>query len=66
MIESAAMMESIQLAFLKIPFGGSKGGLKINLSNFSEGEIERLIKRMAIELTKYNFIGSKIDIVAPE
>lgn len=38
----------------------------MNLLNYSEGEIERLIKRMTIEMTKYNFIGSKIDVPAPE
>lgn len=65
-MENQALMKSIQHAFLKIPFGGSKGGIKVNLDNYSKNEIERLIKRMAIEMVKYNFIGSKIDVPAPE
>jgi len=29
-------MTTIQHSFLKIPFGGSRGGLKVNLNNYSE------------------------------
>ena len=49
-----------------IPFGGSKGGLKVNLKFYSESEIERIIKRMAIEMFKYKFIGPEIDVPGPE
>ena len=59
-------MTSIQHAYLKIPFGGSKGGLKMSLNNFSQKEIEKVIKRMAIELIKYKFLGSKIDVTSQE
>ena len=57
-------MTSIQHAYLKIPFGGSKGGLKMNINNFSRNEIEKAIKRMAVELIKYKFLGSKIDVAS--
>lgn len=57
-------MTSIQHAYLKIPFGGSKGGLKLNVNNFSENEIERIFKRFAIELIKYKFLSSKIDVAS--
>lgn len=55
-------MTTIQHSYLKIPFGGARGGLKVNIENLSENEIEKLFKRLTVELTKYNFIGSKIDV----
>lgn len=61
-----ALMATIQHAYLKIPFGGARGGLKINLNNYTESEIERIFKRLTIELAKYNFIGSKIDVISSE
>ncbi len=51
-------MTTIQHSYLKIPFGGARGGLKVNIENLSENEIEKLFKRLTVELTKYNFIGS--------
>lgn len=61
-----ALMTTIQHAYLKIPFGGARGGLKINSNNYSEQELEWIFKRLTIELAKYNFIGSKIDVISSE
>jgi len=65
-IEAGAMLKSIQLSLLEMPFGGSKGGIKIDVRNYSNMEIERIIRRFTVEMTKYNFIGPGIDVPAPE
>ncbi len=65
-IESLALLKCLQLALLEIPFGGAKGGLKIDIKNYSQAEIDRIIRRYTIEMSKYNFIGPGIDVPAPE
>lgn len=65
-LENGALEKSLQLAYMEIPFGGSKGGLKFNPKRFSKSEIERIIRRFTIELVKYKFIGSGVDVAAPE
>jgi len=65
-IEAGAMLKAIQLSLLEIPFGGSKGGIKIDARNYSRAEMERVLRRFTIEMVKYNFIGPGIDVPAPE
>lgn len=38
----------------------------MNINNFSQLEIEKAVKRMAVEMIKYNFMGSKIDVTSQE
>ena len=53
-------------AVLELPYGGAKGGLKINPKNYSKREIETLMRRFTIELAKKNFIGAAIDVPGPD
>ena len=41
-IKSLALWMTLKTALQKIPFGGAKGGIKINPNNFSETELERI------------------------
>jgi len=43
---------------MDLPYGGSKGGLRINKHDYSEREIETLIRNFTVELAKKNFIGA--------
>jgi len=65
-VEALAFLMSLKLAVVEVPYGGAKGGLKVDPSAYSQGEIERLIRRYTIELTKYNFIGPGIDVPGPD
>ncbi len=51
-------------AIANIPFGGAKGGIQFEPSNFSRREIERVTRRFAFSLG--NDIGPDYDIPAPD
>ena len=52
----------IIILFMKYVYlqGGSKGGIRINKSDYSPREIEALCRSFTIELAKKNFIGAQI------
>ena len=49
-----------------MPFGGSKGGLKINPHEWEEFEIEKITRRFAQELIKRDLISPSQNVPAPD
>jgi len=49
---------------MHLPFGGAKGGVRINSAEFSRSELQRLTRRYTMELV--NMIGPDKDIPAPD
>jgi glutamate dehydrogenase (NAD(P)+) len=59
-----AMWMTWKCALLKLPYGGAKGGVRCNPRELSIAEIERLTRRLTIELLPV--IGPEEDIPAPD
>lgn len=57
---------TMKISAMNIPFGGAKGGVKIDPSKYSENELERVVRKYTIELGKRRLIGPAIDVPAPD
>jgi glutamate dehydrogenase (NAD(P)+) len=51
-------------ALLDVPYGGAKGGVRVDPRQYSLGELERLTRRYTSELTPV--LGPEVDIPAPD
>jgi glutamate dehydrogenase (NAD(P)+) len=59
-----AMWMTWKCALLRLPYGGAKGGVRLDPHALSQGELARVTRRFTAELAP--FIGPQLDIPAPD
>jgi glutamate dehydrogenase (NAD(P)+) len=65
-VMALATLMSYKCAIVDVPFGGAKGGVKINPWELTLHQKERVTRRYTMELINRNFIGPSIDVPAPD
>ena len=63
-IKALAMLMTWKSSVVNIPFGGAKGGVRVNPKELSQRELENLTRRFTTELIP--IIGPERDIPAPD
>ncbi len=65
-VEALAALMSYKCAIVDVPFGGSKGGLVIDPSQYSSDDLRTITQRFAYELMKKDYISPSENVPAPD
>ncbi|MFO1105903.1 MAG: Glu/Leu/Phe/Val dehydrogenase [Amaricoccus sp.] len=65
-VEALAALMTYKCALVETPFGGSKGGLRIDPREWDEHELELITRRFTYELAKRDLINPSQNVPAPD
>ncbi len=65
-VEALAALMTYKCALVEVPFGGSKGGLIIDPTQWNANELEKITRRFTQELAKRDLISPAQNVPAPD
>jgi len=65
-VEALAALMTYKCALVGVPYGGSKGALCIDPTEWSETELEKITRRFAQEMIRQRFLDSANNVPAPD
>lgn len=65
-VEALAALMTYKCALVGLPFGGSKGGLRIDPKQWDDHELEKITRRFTQELVRHDFLSPSRNVPAPD